>query len=65
MLLRLQFALVSTKIFLLLLLFLMWLSCTCKALCSEAESLTEGELAVNKEKKLPENKCAASSYDHE
>ena len=27
--------------------------CTCKDLCSEAESLTEGELAVNKEKKLP------------
>ena len=27
--------------------------CTCKDLWSEAESLTEGELAVNKEKKLP------------
>jgi len=36
-------------------------SSTCKALCSEAESLTEGELAVNKEKKLPVYKQPRSS----
>ena len=37
--------------------------CTCKARCSEAESLIEAEFAVNKEKKLPAIKWLDSSQD--